>query len=252
MNEERWNSETDKAHDRMTLWWSNMPHCHYTNRCYQRYVYQCNSWLIVVRGNVKIWKGRLWRCLQLSSCCCGGRQHAPYVLCTGCSCDRPQWVLPTSVVRGAKRGCLLIRYTVRLLSFRTGITKSICVKEMTLLLFSFRHTSLLTVHTDLHGHTASGCLCRSRPLQWCLMHLSQLSGCPKSSQRDAPSSKISLFGTKGNQHVLNLANTERGRAQSLFVVPKTAWRLSRCGTGRRAKGTVTRFTHARSDTSNSA
>jgi len=50
-------------------------------------------------------------------------------------------------------------YTVRLLSFRTGIIKSICVKEMTLLLFSFGHTSLLTVHTDLHGHTASGCLC---------------------------------------------------------------------------------------------
>jgi len=41
---------------------------------------------------------------------------------------------------------------------------------MTLLLFSFRHTSLLTVHTDMHGHTASGCLCRNRPLQWCLMY----------------------------------------------------------------------------------
>ena len=47
-------------------------------------------------------------------------------------------------------------YTVRLLSFRTGIIKSICVKKMTLPLFSFRHTSLLTVHTDLHVHTASG------------------------------------------------------------------------------------------------
>jgi len=46
-------------------------------------------------------------------------------------------------------------YTVRLLSFRTGI-KSICVKKMTLTLFSFRHTSLLTVHTDLHVPTASG------------------------------------------------------------------------------------------------
>ena len=46
--------------------------------------------------------------------------------------------------------------------------KSICVKEMILLLFSFRHTSLLTVHTELHGRTASGCLCRSRPLKWCL------------------------------------------------------------------------------------
>ena len=62
--------------------------------------------------------------------------------------------------------CVCIHtYTVCLLSFRTGIIKSICVKEMTLLLFSFRHTSFLTVHTDLHGHTASGCLCRSRPLQ---------------------------------------------------------------------------------------
>ena len=64
--------------------------------------------------------------------------------------------------------------TVRLLSFRTGIIKSVCVKEITLLLYSFRHTSLLTVHTDLHGHTASGCLCRNRPLQWCLMYLSRL------------------------------------------------------------------------------
>ena len=128
-------------------------------------------------------------------------------------------------------------YTVHLLSFRTGIIKSICVKEMTLL-FRFRHTSLPTVHTDLHGHTASGCLCRSRPLQWCLMYLSRLSGCPKSSQRDAPSSGISLLGTKSNQQVLNLANTEGGPAQSLFVGPKTAWRLSRCGTERcRAKGT---------------
>jgi len=54
------------------------------------------------------------------------------------------------------------QYTVRLLSFRTGIIKSICVTEMTLLLFSFRHRSLVTADTDLHGHTASGCLCRSR------------------------------------------------------------------------------------------
>jgi len=65
----------------------------------------------------------------------------------------------------------------------TGIIKSICLKEMTLLLFSFRHRSLVTVHTDFHGLTASGCLCRSRPLQWCLMYLSRLSGCPKSSQK---------------------------------------------------------------------
>jgi len=52
------------------------------------------------------------------------------------------------------------------------------------------------------------------------MYLSRLSGCPKSSQRDAPSSGISLLGTKSNQHVLNLANTEGGRAQSLFFGPK--------------------------------
>jgi len=39
------------------------------------------------------------------------------------------------------------------------------------------------------------------------------------------------FGNKNNQQVLNLANTEGGRAQSLFVGPKTACRLSRCGTG---------------------
>ena len=114
-------------------------------------------------------------------------------------------------------------YTVRLLSFKTDIIKkNICLKEMTLLLFSFQHSSLLTVHTDLHGHTATGCLCRSRPLQWCLMYLSRLSGCPKSSQRDDPSSGIPLFGTKCNQQVLNLANTEGGRTQSLFLGPKTA------------------------------
>ena len=38
---------------------------------------------------------------------------------------------------------------------------------MTLLLFNFLHRSLVTVHTDFYFHTASGCLCRSRPLQWC-------------------------------------------------------------------------------------
>ena len=59
-------------------------------------------------------------------------------------------------------------YTVHLLNFRTGIIKTICVKEMTPLLFSFWRRSILTVHTDLHSLTASGCLCRSRPLQWCL------------------------------------------------------------------------------------
>jgi len=123
---------------------------------------------------------------------------------------------------------------------------------MTLSLFSFRHTSLLTVHTDLYGHTASGCLCGSRPLQWCLMYLSRRSRCPKSSQRDSPSSGISLFGTKSNQQMLKLANTEGGRAQSLFVGPKTAWRLSRCGRSIvMQKEPVTRFTHSRSNTSNS-
>jgi len=37
-----------------------------------------------------------------------------------------------------------------------------------------------------------------------------------------PSSGISLLGTKINQQVLNLANMEGGRAQSLFNGPKTA------------------------------
>jgi len=133
-------------------------------------------------------------------------------------------------------------YTVCLRSFMTGIIKSICLKEITLLLFSFRLRSLVTVHTDLHGHTASGCLCRSRPLQWCLMYLSQLSGCPKSHHRGTPSSVISLLGTKNNQQVLILVNTEGGWAQSLFVGPKTAWRLSCSATGRcRAKGTSHRI-----------
>jgi len=48
------------------------------------------------------------------------------------------------------------------------------------------------------------------------------SGYPKSSQRDAPSNGISLLGTKRNQQVLNLANMDGGRAQSLYVEPKTA------------------------------
>ena len=95
------------------------------------------------------------------------------------------------------------RYTVRLLSFRTGIIKSICVKEITLLLSSFRHTSLLTVHTDLHDHSASGCLCRTYPMQWCLMYLSRLSGCPKSSQRDAPSSGISIQSANEGSDVVS-------------------------------------------------
>ena len=67
-----------------------------------------------------------------------------------------------------------------LLSFMTGIIKSICVKETTLFLFSFRHRSLVTVHTDL---------------QWCVMYLSQLSGCPKLSQRGTPSSEYSGPGS---------------------------------------------------------
>ena len=44
----------------------------------------------------------------------------------------------------------------------------------------------------------------------------------KSSQRDAPSSGISLLGTESNQQVLNLAITEGGRTHSLFLGPKTA------------------------------
>jgi len=106
-------------------------------------------------------------------------------------------IITNSRARDSSRDCLQNwKYTVRLLSFRTGIIKSIYVKEMTLLLFSFRHTPLLIVHTDLHGHTASGCLCRSRPLHWCLMYLSWLSGCLKLSQRDTPSSWISVWEQK--------------------------------------------------------
>jgi hypothetical protein len=37
-----------------------------------------------------------------------------------------------------------------------------------------------------------------------------------------PSSEISLLGTKSNQQVLNLGNTEAGPLQSLFNGPKTA------------------------------
>ena len=123
---------------------------------------------------------------------------------------------------------------------------------MTPLLFSFRHTSFLTVHTDLHGHTASGCFCRSRPLQWCLMYLSRLSGCPKSSQRDAPLSGISLLGTKSNQPVLNLANTEGGRAQSLSLGQKLLEDCRVVGGGVVVqKEPVTRFTYTQSNTSNS-
>jgi hypothetical protein len=45
------------------------------------------------------------------------------------------------------------------------------------------------------------------------MYFSRISGCPKSSQRDASSGGTSLFRTKDNQQVLNLANTEGDRAQ---------------------------------------
>jgi hypothetical protein len=103
---------------------------------------------------------------------------------------------------------------------------------MTFLFFCFRHTCPLTVHTDLHGHTASRCLCRSRPLQWCSMYLSRLSGCPKSSRRGAPSSGISLLGTKSNHQALHLTNTEGGRSSSHFSLGQkllslvSEWRLT--------------------------
>ena len=148
--------------------------------------------------------------------------------------------------------CNLMEYTERLLSFRTGTIKSICLKEMTLLLFSFRHTSLLTVHPDLHDHTASGCLCRIRPLQWYLMYLSRLSGCPKSSQKDAPSSGISRLGTKSNQQVL-IWRIRRVVEHIHFSLGQKL--LDDCrvvGLGVVVqKETVTRFTHALSNTSNS-
>jgi len=53
-------------------------------------------------------------------------------------------------------------------------------------------------------------------LQWLLVYLSRLSGCPKSSQRGAPSSAISLFGTKSDQQAPNLANTEGGPSTVTF------------------------------------
>jgi hypothetical protein len=54
------------------------------------------------------------------------------------------------------------------------------------------------------------------------MYLSLLSGCPNSTQKVAPSSGISLFEATSNQQVLYLANKKGGRAQSLFIEPKTA------------------------------
>ena len=78
------------------------------------------------------------------------------------------------------------------------------------------------------------------------------SGCPKSSQRDAPSSGISLLGTNINQQVLSQANKEGGRARSLSLGQKL---LDDCRVVWRCivvqKKPVTRFTHARSNTSNS-
>jgi len=112
------------------------------------------------------------------------------------------------------------------------------VKEMTLSLFSFRHTSVVTAHTDLHGHTASECLYRSRPLQWCLMYLSRLLDVRNLFKETPLQLGFHFWEQRSNQQVLNLANTDGGRAQSLFVGPKTAWRLSHCGRGRcSAKGT---------------
>ena len=145
---------------------------------------------------------------------------------------------------------LFVEYTVRLWIFMTGITKSICVKEVTLLMFSFWHRSLVTVHTDLHGHTASGCLCRSCPLQWCLIYLSQLSGYMKSNQRGAPSSGISLLGTKSNHQVLNLA-IQRVVEHSHFLLGQKLFDNCRVvGRDVMQNEPVTRFTRARSNMSN--
>jgi len=85
---------------------------------------------------------------------------------------------------------------------------------MTLLMFSFRHTSLQTVHTDWHGHTA-GYLCRSRPLQWCLIYVLVTAFWMSEIEPKRRLFKWDFtLGTKCNQQVLKLANTEGGRAQS--------------------------------------
>jgi hypothetical protein len=144
------------------------------------------------------------------------------------------------------------KYTVCLLSFRTGIIKSICVKEMTLLLFRFRHTSLLTVHTHLHGHTASGCLCRSRPLQWCLMYLSRLSGSPN-WVKETPLQVGFHFWEQNVISGWQIWQIRRVVEHSHFSMDQKL--LDDCRVVGRGvvvqKEPVTRFTCARSDMSNS-
>jgi len=118
-------------------------------------------------------------------------------------------------------------------------------------MFSFRNRSLVTVHRFAQSYSF-WMICTSRPLQWRLTYLSRLSGCPKSSQSGAPSSGISLLGTKSNHQVLNLANTEGGQSQSLFVGPNLL--VDCCVVGRgivMQKEAVTRFTYAQSRMLNS-
>jgi len=72
------------------------------------------------------------------------------------------------------------------------------------------------------------------------------------AQRTAPASGISLLGTKSNQQVLNLANTEAGRAQLLLLGQKLLDDCCIVGWGVVVqKEPVTRFTHAWSNTLNS-
>ena len=98
-----------------------------------------------------------------------GADHPPREVLPGLCVYLIMCDVDTSTVKRPVLGCCATEvqvrvYTVRLISFMTGIIKCICVKEITLLLFSFRHRSLVNIHTDLHEHTASGCLCRSRHL----------------------------------------------------------------------------------------
>jgi len=65
-------------------------------------------------------------------------------------------------------------------------------------------------------------------------------------ESDTPSSGISLFGTKSNQQVLNLASTEGVQAQSLFIGPKLLDDFRVVGWGIVVqKEPVTRFTHGK-------
>jgi len=81
-------------------------------------------------------------------------------------------------------------------------------------MFSFQHASLLTVHTDSHGHAfVEVDLCNST----CHGFLDV-----RNRVKETPLQVGFHFGNKNNQRVLNLANTEGGRAQSLFVGPKSA------------------------------